>query len=158
MPALGATFGQPGGPASPADASADVHRDPSTLCEGDRPDLATFSTSVDNVRLPEQTSAPRAGESVIFLNGDYVANTKSAEKAARQAEKHRARNVALRSRMRTAVRDVTAAIAGGNKQAAQATYKEAVPVIDTLVNKQIIHRNKAARHKSRLAARIRAMA
>jgi len=38
-----------------------------------------------------------------------------------------------------------------------ATYKEAVPVIDTLVNKQIIHRNKAARHKSRLAARIRAM-
>jgi small subunit ribosomal protein S20 len=86
-----------------------------------------------------------------------VANTKSAEKAARQAEKHRARNVALRSRMRTAVREVTAAITGGNKQAAQATYKEAVPVIDTLVNKQIIHRNKAARHKSRLAARIRAM-
>ncbi len=86
-----------------------------------------------------------------------MANTKSAEKAARQAEKHRSRNVALRSRMRTAVRDVTAAIAGGNKQTAQATYKEAVPVIDTLVNKQIIHRNKAARHKSRLTARIRAM-
>lgn len=100
---------------------------------------------------------PRAGERFIFLNGEHVANTKSAEKAARQAEKHRARNVALRSRMRTAVRDVTAAITGGNKQSAQATYKEAVPVIDTLVNKQIIHRNKAARHKSRLAARIRAM-
>ena len=86
-----------------------------------------------------------------------MANTKSAEKAALQAEKHRARNVALRSRMRTAVRDVISAIAGGNKQAAQATYQEAVPVIDTLVNKQIIHRNKAARHKSRLAARIRAL-
>ncbi|MGA7539982.1 MAG: 30S ribosomal protein S20 [Steroidobacteraceae bacterium] len=86
-----------------------------------------------------------------------MANTKSAEKAARQAEKHRARNVALRSRMRTSVRNVTAAIAGGDKQKAQATYKEAVPVIDTLVNKQIIHRNKAARHKSRLAARIRAL-
>jgi small subunit ribosomal protein S20 len=86
-----------------------------------------------------------------------VANTKSAEKAARQAEKHRTRNVALRSRMRTAMRDVISAIAGGNKQAAQATYQEAVPVIDTLVNKQIIHRNKAARHKSRLAARIRAL-
>jgi small subunit ribosomal protein S20 len=92
-----------------------------------------------------------------FFYGEQVANTKSAEKAARQAEKHRARNVALRSRMRTAVRDVTSAIAGGDKQAAQATYKEAVPVIDTLVNKQIIHRNKAARHKSRLAARVRAM-
>ena len=86
-----------------------------------------------------------------------MANTKSAEKAARQAEKHRARNVALRSRMRTAVRSVNAAIAGGNKQTAQASYQSAVPVIDSLAGKQIIHRNKAARHKSRLAARIRAM-
>jgi small subunit ribosomal protein S20 len=86
-----------------------------------------------------------------------VANTKSAEKAARQAEKHRLRNVALRSRMRTAIRNVTAAIVEGNKDSALASYKTAVPEIDTLVNKQIIHRNKAARHKSRLAARIRAM-
>jgi small subunit ribosomal protein S20 len=86
-----------------------------------------------------------------------VANTRSAEKAARQAEKHRARNVALRSRMRTAVRNVSTAVAGGNKEAAQVSYKQAVPVIDSLVSKQIIHRNKAARHKSRLAARIRAM-
>jgi small subunit ribosomal protein S20 len=86
-----------------------------------------------------------------------VANTKSAEKAARQAEKHRERNIALRSRMRSAVRKVTAAVASGNKEAAQTGYREAVPVIDTLVNKQIVHRNKAARHKSRLAARIRAM-
>jgi small subunit ribosomal protein S20 len=90
-------------------------------------------------------------------DGDFVANTKSAEKAARQAKKHQARNVALRSRMRTAIRGVTTAIAGGNKETATNSYQEAVPVIDTLVNKQIIHRNKAARHKSRLAARIRAM-
>jgi small subunit ribosomal protein S20 len=86
-----------------------------------------------------------------------VANTKSAEKAARQAEEHRARNIALRSRMRTAVRNVTTAIAGGDKTAAQTSYKTAVPVIDSLVNKRIIHRNKAARHKSHLAARIRSM-
>ena len=86
-----------------------------------------------------------------------MANTKSAEKAARQAEKHRTHNVALRSQMRTAVRNVTVAITGGKKDAATASYKEAVHVIDALVNKQIIHRNKAARHKSRLAARIRAM-
>lgn len=86
-----------------------------------------------------------------------MANTKSAEKAARQAEKHRARNIALRSRMRSAIRKVTSALAAGNKEQAQASYREAVPVIDTLVNKQIIHRNKAARHKSRLAARVRAM-
>ncbi|HTY49139.1 MAG TPA: 30S ribosomal protein S20 [Steroidobacteraceae bacterium] len=87
-----------------------------------------------------------------------MANTKSAEKAARQAEKHRARNVALRSRMRSAVRKVTGAVAGGDKTAAAASYREAVPVIDALVSKQIIHRNKANRHKSRLAARVRAMA
>lgn len=86
-----------------------------------------------------------------------MANTKSAEKAARQAEKHRERNIALRSRMRTAVRNVVTAVSGGNKEAAQQSYQRAVPVIDSLVGKQIIHRNKAARHKSRLAARIRAM-
>ena len=86
-----------------------------------------------------------------------MANTKSAEKAARQAEQHRTRNIALRSRMRHAIRKVREAVAAGNKDAAQATYRDAVPVIDTLVNKQIIHRNKAARHKSRLAARIRSM-
>jgi len=87
-----------------------------------------------------------------------LANTKSAEKAARQADKHRVRNVALRSRMRSAVRKVTAAVEGGNKEVATSSYREAVPVIDSLVNKQIIHRNKANRHKSRLSARIRAMA
>ncbi len=86
-----------------------------------------------------------------------MANTKSAEKAARQAEKHRARNVALRSRMRTAVRNVTTAVVSGKKDVAQSSYNQAVPIIDSLVSKQIIHRNKAARHKSRLAARIRAM-
>ena len=86
-----------------------------------------------------------------------MANIKSAEKAARQAEKHRARNVALRSRMRSAIREVTSAVTAGNKQAAEASYRAAVPLIDTLVNKQIVHRNKAARHKSRLAARVRAM-
>jgi small subunit ribosomal protein S20 len=86
-----------------------------------------------------------------------VANTPSAEKAARQAEKHRAQNVALRSRMRSAIRDVADAIASGKKEEAQKSYTAAVPVIDSLVNKQIVHRNKAARHKSRLAARIRGM-
>jgi small subunit ribosomal protein S20 len=86
-----------------------------------------------------------------------VANTKSAEKAARQAQKHRVRNIALRSRMRSALRKVIAAIATGNPTSARASYAEAVPQIDTLVTKKIVHRNKAARHKSRLAARIRQM-
>jgi small subunit ribosomal protein S20 len=86
-----------------------------------------------------------------------VANTKSAEKAARQAQKHRVRNIALRSRMRSALRKVLAAIATGNQESARSSYAEAVPAIDTLVTKKIVHRNKAARHKSRLAARIRQM-
>ncbi len=109
--------------------------------------------SVDNPPTGPQTTAPLSATPPET----FVANTKSAEKAARQAEKHRTRNVALRSRMRTAVRNVTAAVAAGNKAAAEASYRAAVPVIDALVNKQIIHRNKAARHKSHLAARVRAM-
>lgn len=86
-----------------------------------------------------------------------MANTKSAEKAARQAVKRRAHNVAATSKMRSAVRGVIASIDGGNKEEAQATYKSAVPVIDSMVSKGMIHKNKAARHKSRLATRIRAM-
>ncbi len=86
-----------------------------------------------------------------------MANTKSAEKAARQAEKHRAHNVTLRSRMRSAIRRVNAAVAKGDRTEAQASYRAAVPLIDTLVNKRIIHRNQADRHKSRLAARIKAL-
>ena len=86
-----------------------------------------------------------------------MANTKSAEKAARQADKHRQRNVTLRSRMRTAIRRIVDAVAAGKKEEAQTSYKVAVPLIDTLVNKKIIHRNQADRHKSRLAARVNAL-
>jgi small subunit ribosomal protein S20 len=83
-----------------------------------------------------------------------VANTKSAEKAARQAVKHRAANVANRSRLRTAIRKATEAAAAGSKDG----LKEATPTIDAMVSKGLIHRNKAARHKSRLAARAKAVA
>ena len=86
-----------------------------------------------------------------------MANTKSAEKAARQAAVHRVRNVAMRSRMRTAIRKVIDAAAAGKKDDARASYQAAVPLIDTLVNKKIIHRNQANRHKSRLAARVKSL-
>jgi small subunit ribosomal protein S20 len=86
-----------------------------------------------------------------------VANTKSAEKAARQAAAHRTRNVAMRSRMRSAIRRVIDAVAAGKKDDARASYQAAVPLIDTLVNKKIIHRNQADRHKSRLAARVKSL-
>ena len=86
-----------------------------------------------------------------------MANTKSAEKAARRAETNRTRNVALRSRMRSALRKVGEAVTAGNKADATAALKDAQPMIDSLVNKNVIHRNKAARHKSNLSARIKAM-
>ena len=86
-----------------------------------------------------------------------MANTKSAEKAARQAIKHRATNVSLRSRLRTAIRKAGDAVATGKKVEATAAVKAAQPVIDAMVSKGLIHRNKAARHKSRLAAKTRAL-
>lgn len=86
-----------------------------------------------------------------------MANSKSAERAARRAEKHRARNVTLRSSTRTGLRKVSAAIGTGDKAAATAAYKAAMPAVDALASKGKIHRNKAARHKSRLSARIKSM-
>jgi small subunit ribosomal protein S20 len=90
-----------------------------------------------------------------FGRRDGVANTKSAEKAAKQAEKHRARNVAARSRMRTAIRRVNDAVAAGKPEDISAALKASTPEIDSMVNKGLIHRNKAARHKSRLAAKVK---
>jgi small subunit ribosomal protein S20 len=86
-----------------------------------------------------------------------LANIKSAEKRARQAVKRRAHNFTLRSKMRTAIKKARAAIATGEQTTAQAAVKSAVPVIDSMVNKGIIHRNTAARHKSRLSALVKAL-
>lgn len=86
-----------------------------------------------------------------------MANIASARKRARQAEKRRQHNVVLRSRMRTSVKKVLKAIAAGDKSAAQEAFKEAVPLIDSTANKGMIHKNKAARHKSRINARIKAL-
>jgi small subunit ribosomal protein S20 len=87
-----------------------------------------------------------------------MANTKSAEKRAREAIERRARNVAHRSKVRSAVRKVVVAIQEGKKAEAAAALKAAAPVIDAMARKGIIHRNKAARHKSRLAAQVKALA
>ncbi len=86
-----------------------------------------------------------------------MANIQSAKKRARQAEKRRQHNMALRSRMRTFIKRVLKAVSDGDKKAAEQSYKEAVPVIDTMANKGIVHRNKAARHKSQLNDKIRTM-
>jgi small subunit ribosomal protein S20 len=86
-----------------------------------------------------------------------VANIKSARKRAIQAEKTRKHNMGLRSRMRTKIKSVVKACDAGDAAAAQAAFKEAVPVIDSMINKGIVTKNKAARHKSRLNARIKAL-
>ena len=87
-----------------------------------------------------------------------MANIKSAQKRARQGEKTRLHNMGLRSKMRTHIKAVISAVEKGDKDAAAAAYKEAVPVIDSMTSKGIIKKNKAARHKSRLNKSIRAMA
>ena len=86
-----------------------------------------------------------------------MANIKSAEKRARQSVKRRSHNMAARSRFRTSIKKVLAAVSAGNKDEAVAAFKDAQPVIDTMVNKGIIHRNKAARHKRELNAKVKAL-
>lgn len=87
-----------------------------------------------------------------------MANIASAKKRARQTEKRYLRNKAHRSRMRTFVKKVLTAVESGDLEMAREAYGKAVPVIDSMVNKGILHKNTAARKKSRLNARIKAMA
>jgi small subunit ribosomal protein S20 len=87
-----------------------------------------------------------------------VANNASAKKRIRQSETNRIRNVALRSRVRTFIKKTLKAIWSGDKAAAAVAYQETQPIIDSMVNKGILHRNTAARAKSRLNSNIKAMA
>ncbi|MCK9608757.1 MAG: 30S ribosomal protein S20 [Methylomonas sp.] len=87
-----------------------------------------------------------------------MANSPQAKKRARQAENSRIRNAGQRSNLRTFIKKVIAAVRAGDKDQAQAAFKSAVPIIDSAVNKGIIHKNKAARSKSRLNTRLRNMA
>jgi len=87
-----------------------------------------------------------------------MANSAQARKRARQAVKARASNASLRSRLRTAIKAVRKAVADGDKAAANDVFRVSTGVIDSIADKKIIHKNKAARHKSRLSAAIKAMA
>jgi len=86
-----------------------------------------------------------------------LANSAQSRKRARQAERHRQRNASYRSMFRTFIKKVVAAIEAGDKEQARQAYQRAVAVIDKTANKGLIHKNKAARHKSRLNARIQGM-
>ncbi len=86
-----------------------------------------------------------------------MANTAQAKKRARQAEKHREHNASLRSMVRTYIKKVYQAVEAGDKKLAEASYIAAVPVIDRMSDKGLLHKNKAARHKSRLNGHIKNM-
>ena len=86
-----------------------------------------------------------------------MANIASAKKRAIQSEKRREHNAALRSRLRTYIKKVILAVESGDPEQAQVAFRAAVPIIDSSVNKGLIHRNKAARSKSRLNARVKAL-
>ncbi len=86
-----------------------------------------------------------------------MANSAQARKRARQNEARRRHNASFRSMVRTSIKRVQAAVADGNHKAASDAYQLAVPVIDRLADKGIIHKNKAARHKSRLNAAVKAL-
>lgn len=87
-----------------------------------------------------------------------MANSAQARKRARQAVTRNKHNASLRSMLRTSIKRVREAIAAGDQAAANAVFQKATGVIDRVADKRIIHKNKAARHKSRLAAAIRSLA
>ena len=79
-------------------------------------------------------------------------------KRVRQDERLNAGNTALRSKFRTVVKNVQKAVASGDKAKAAELFKLAQPVIDSVADKGIFHKNKAARHKSRLSSQVKALA
>jgi len=87
-----------------------------------------------------------------------MANTAQARKRARQSVALNKHNSSLRSMLRTAIKRVRTAIEAGDKSAAADVLQKATGVIDRVADKNIIHKNKAARHKSRLSAAIKSLA
>ncbi|MBI2970199.1 MAG: 30S ribosomal protein S20 [Gammaproteobacteria bacterium] len=86
-----------------------------------------------------------------------MANIASARKRARQSERRRLLNASQRSMLRTYIKNVVSAIQKKDKAAAISAYASALPILDRMANRGIIHKNKAARHKSRLNAQIQAL-
>ncbi|VAW44122.1 SSU ribosomal protein S20p [hydrothermal vent metagenome] len=87
-----------------------------------------------------------------------MANSASARKRVRQAVKNRQLNMSMRSKARTSMKKVLTAIESGDKKAAQELFNEMVPIIDGVARKGLYHKNKISRHKSRLNAKIKALA
>ena len=86
-----------------------------------------------------------------------MANTAQARKRAWQNDKQRAHNASLKSSFRTAIKKIIKAVSSGDKKVAKETFDSNVAIIDRIADKKIVHKNKAARHKSRLNAAIKAL-
>ena len=86
-----------------------------------------------------------------------MANSPQAKKRARQNEKNRKHNASLRSMARTYMKKVNTKIEAGNYEEAQAAFQQCQPIIDSMVNKGIFTKNKVARQKSRMVARIKGL-
>ncbi len=87
-----------------------------------------------------------------------MANIKSAKKRAKQSEAQRQHNMSLRSMMRTFIKKTVKAIESGNAETAKSAYQEMEKTLDRFAHKGLIHQNKAARHKARMTAQIKALA
>jgi small subunit ribosomal protein S20 len=86
-----------------------------------------------------------------------MANHFSALKRARQTEKRTAVNRAKTSQLRSSLREMRESLAKGDKATAQKTYRETVSALDKAIQKGVLHKNTAARYKSRLSARVKAI-
>ena len=110
---------------------------------------------IDRLGKNGHITPPLYRQSIDTVGDQPLANTKQAKKRAIQAEKHRRHNASMRSLFRSSVKKVISAITKKDQDAAYAALKVATPIIDRMVGKGIVHKNKAARHKSRLVAHIR---
>ena len=97
-------------------------------------------------------------DNMVTVSGEDMANIASAKKAARQSVKRRAHNASLRSKLRSAIKRVQAAIKAGDKVAARTVLRDSSKILDSIADKKIVHKNKTSRHKSRLSAAVKAMA
>ncbi|MDC3160188.1 30S ribosomal protein S20 [Pseudomonadota bacterium] len=84
-----------------------------------------------------------------------MANSNQSRKRARQAESRRKHNASRRSLLRTSIKNVLKAISSGEKEDATSALQTAMPIVDKMAGKRIIHKNKAARIKSRLVRKIK---
>jgi len=91
------------------------------------------------------------------MEKNTLANTAQARKRVRQSEKARTRNAAQKSNFRTSIKKVLKSLSDKNKDQSNTNFKEAMSIMDKLVIKGLIHKNKAARQKSRLNKKIQGL-